>query len=81
MQAAVSCDLSQVSMMERMCIFFENNKPLSDTVLPRTDQTFVVANPMLRLMAGSGLILTSLARRSIMADLNIGLEQRIGSNL
>ena len=58
-QAAVSCGLSQVSVMARMFIFFENNKSLSDAVLPGTDRTFVVANLMLRLMAGPGLIQTS----------------------
>ena len=62
------------SVIARMSTLFENNKSLSD-------RTFVVANLMLRLMADPGLILTSPARRSIMADLNIGLEQGIGSNL
>ena len=67
-QAAVSCGLRQVSAMARMSIFFENNKSLNDAVLPRTDRTSVVANLMLRLMAGPGLILTSPARRSTMAN-------------
>ena len=66
--------LSQVSVMARMYTFLENNKSLSD-------RTFVVANFMLRLMAGPGLIPTSPARRSIMVNLNVGLEQGIGSNL
>ena len=54
---------------------------LNDAVLPRTDRTFVVGNLMLRLMADPGLILMSPARRSIMANLNVGLEHLIGSNL
>ena len=73
MQAAVSCGLSHVSVMARMSIFFENKC--------RLNQTFVVANLMLRLMAGPRLILTSPDRRSIMANLNVSLEQDIGSNL
>ena len=74
-QAAVSCGLNQVSMSARMSIFFKNNKSLTDVVLPRTDRMFVLTNLMLRLMAGPGLILTSPARRSIMANLSVGLEQ------
>ena len=38
-------------------------------------------NLMLELMAGPGLILTSPSRRSIMANLQVGLEQGIGGNL
>ena len=69
MQAEVSYGLRQVSVMA------------SDVILPRTDQTFVVANLMLRVIAGPGLILKSPVRRSITANLNVGLDQRIGSNL
>ena len=69
MQAEVLYGLRQVSVMA------------SDVILPRTDQTFVVAILMLRVIAGPGLILTSPVRRSITANLNVGLDQRIGSNL
>ena len=73
--------LSQDSVIASMYIFFENNKSLNDAVLPRADRTFVVANLMLRLMADPRLILTPPARRSTLANLNVGLEQGIGSNL
>ena len=81
MQAAVSCGLSQVSLMARMSIFFKNYKSLTDAVLPRTDRTFVAANLVLLLMAGPRLIVTSPARRCTMANLNVGLDKGIGSNL
>ena len=41
----------------------------------------MVANLVLRLMAGPGLILTSPDRISTTANLNVGLEQGIGNNL
>ena len=43
-------------------------------------RVFVVANLMMRLMTCPGLTPTSPARRNSMANLNVGLEQGIGSN-
>ena len=81
MQATVSCGLSQVSVTARMSIVLEINKSLSDAVLSRIDRTFVVANRMLRLTAGPGFRLTSPASSRIIANLNVGVERGIGSNL
>ena len=61
--------------------FFENNKSLSDAVVPRIDRTFMVPNLMLRLIADEGLILIYPARRIITANLNIRPEQGIGRYL
>ena len=77
MHATVSCGLSQVSVTARMSIVLEINKSLSDAV----DRTFVVANRMLRLTAGPGFRLSSPASSRIIANLNIGVERVIGSNL
>ena len=64
-----------------MSTVLEINKSQRDTVLSRIDRTFVVANRMLRLTAGPGFRLTSPARSRIIANLNVGVERRIGSNL
>ena len=47
----------------------------------RNNIKYLYCAKMLRLTAGSGLILKSPARRSTMANLNVGIEQGIGSNL
>ena len=54
---------------------------LSYAVLFRIDRTFVVGNRNLRLTAGPRFRLTSPASSRIIANLNVGVERGIGSNL
>ena len=64
-----------------MSIVLEINNSLSDAVLSRIGRTFVVANRLLRLTAGPGFRLTSPATSRMIANLNVGVERGIGSNL
>ena len=68
-------------MTARMSIVLEINKSLSDAVLSRIDQTFVVANRMLCLTASPGFRLTLPTSSRIIANLNVGVQRGIGSNL
>ena len=77
--ASVSGGLSQVSVTARMSIVFEIIRSVREAVFSRIERTLVVARRMLCLTTGAGFRLTSPARSSIKANLNVGLERGIGS--
>ena len=77
---AVLWGLSQVSVTVRISIVLETIRSVREAVFSRMERMLVVARRMLCLTTGPGLRLTSPASSRIKANLNVCLEQGIGSS-